>query len=669
MEPNVALRLMEEWQGALRCVTVETSPPNLQQQFFKAPRSPALPDDEETSPWSTAKLEYSHFDTWLTSAEEQATLRAILDVLCAHRAVIPDKLPTGLTPKRPHDHRILLVPGKLPTKSAVYRMTAEQFQFHKQEIAKLSANGWIGPTYSPIWAPTIMVDKRSDATGEHKMRMVVNNQELTCLTIAPDFPLLPIQTILEMLGGAQYFSTLDLDAEGIKPATDKIQAIKAWPEVMENEMQIRQFLGTVNYCRMFMGPDFAKVVRQLVDLTRKGAPFQWTDTHTQAVRQLKERLIDYTTLQIPDTTKPFELYTDASGEPYHTASSKPGEVVRLEFQHRRHTFRYVLSYLRVCVNGLWLICAPQFPEFLTHVLYTHHDHVTAGHRGQKKTYTALSKHYYWPGMRTYTNAYVESCAQCRASKSLNQTPAGLLQQLLIPSRRWSHVSLDFVTSLPLTTAGHDAMLVAVDSLSKRAHFIPAKKSHLAVDIVELLADRLTRNHSFPDILVSDRDPRFRTEVWSQLCSRFNITRAMSSSYHPQTDGQTERVNRTLEQMLRTYVQADEREWEGLLPALELVYNTTSHSSTELSAFEIMIGENPLIAADLDIVAAWAPTLTPPMTKLFRKLCDRAQSHILKAKWRQKYYADAYRRAVEDKVGDQVWLSSKHLPARPSLAQQ
>ncbi|CDJ50705.1 Similar to Transposon MAGGYgagandpolgenehomologues, related [Eimeria brunetti] len=273
----------------------------------------------------------------------------------------------------------------------------------------------------------------------------------------------------------------------------------------------------------------------------------------------------------------------------------------------------------------WTSISP-FPEFLTHVLYTHRDHVTAGHRGQKKTYTALTKHYYWPGMRTYTNSYVESCTQCRASKSLNQKPAGLLQQLLIPSRRWSHVSLDFVTDLPLTTSGHDAILVVVDSRSKMAHFIPAKKSHTAADTVELLADRLIRYHGFPDVLVSDRDPRFQSEVWSQLCSRFNITRAMSSSYHPQTDDQTERVNRTLEQMLRTYVQADEREWEGLLPALELAHNTTSHSSTELSPFEIMVGENPLTAADLDIVGVLAPTLTPPMTKLFRQLCDRAQSH-------------------------------------------
>ncbi|CDJ65372.1 OSJNBa0042D13.18 protein, related, partial [Eimeria necatrix] len=374
MESDVALRLMEEWQGALCCVLVEASPSNPHRQCLKALPVSAFPDDEETSPWPTAKLEYSKFDTWLTSEEAQETPRVILDVLCTHRAVFPDKLPTGLPPKRPHDHRILLVPGKLPTKSAIYRMTPEQLLFHKQEIAKLSANGWIGPTYSPICAPTIMVDKRSDGTGErfHQIRMAKEDRWKTAfrsvmglfeykvmpfglkgapatfqaninaylqpllgqgviaylddvLIYSPDLPshVTLLQQVLRIFLDQQFYPKFSkckfakreltylgytVSAEGIKPAPDKIQVIKAWPEVLENETQIRQFLGTVNYCRMFMGPDFARVARPLVDLTRKGVPFQWTDAHTQAVRHLKQRLIDYTTLQISDTTKPFELY-------------------------------------------------------------------------------------------------------------------------------------------------------------------------------------------------------------------------------------------------------------------------------------------------------------------------------------------------------------------------
>ncbi|CAK51361.1 hypothetical protein, conserved [Eimeria tenella] len=131
--------------------------------------------------------------------------------------------------------------------------------------------------------------------------------------------------------------------------------------------------------------------------------------------------------------------------------------------------------------------------------------------------------------------------------------------LLIPSRRWAHVSLDFITDLPLTTTGHDSILVMVESLSKMADFVRAKKSFTAADTVELLADRLIRYHSFPQVLISDRDPRFQSDLWNQLCHRFNIKRCMSSSYHLQSDGQTERVNRTLEQMLRTYIKSDE--WE------------------------------------------------------------------------------------------------------------
>ena len=95
-------------------------------------------------------------------------------------------------------------------------------------------------------------------------------------------------------------------------------------------------------------------------------------------------------------------------------------------------------------------------------------------------------------------------------------------------------------------------------------------------------------------------------------------------------------------MLRTYIQTDECEWERLRPSLELAYNCTSHSSTELSPFEVMIGQSPITTADIDIMGGLAPTLTPPMTKLFRQLCDRAQSHILRVKWQQKVYTDTKR---------------------------
>ena len=120
----------------------------------------------------------------------------LLAVLKEHRLLFPDTLPPGLPPKRPYDQHFLLVPGKLPSKAALYKMPPDQLTFHKQELSKLLDHGWIGPTYSPICAPTIMLDKRDDGTGQKKMRMVVNYQELNRLTKAPDFPMPSIQIIL-----------------------------------------------------------------------------------------------------------------------------------------------------------------------------------------------------------------------------------------------------------------------------------------------------------------------------------------------------------------------------------------------------------------------------------------------------------------------------------------
>ncbi|KAL8441254.1 hypothetical protein Emag_007330 [Eimeria magna] len=136
--------------------------------------------------------------------------------------------------------------------------------------------------------------------------------------------------------------------------------------------------------------------------------------------------------------------------------------------------------------------------------------------------------------------------------------------------------------------------------------------------------------------------------------------ALSSAWHPQSDRQTERVHRTLEQVLLTYIQSDEAAWEDLLPAVELAYNCTTHSSTGLSPFEAMTGENPLRASDLDVVDDFDAAISPPMTKLFQQLVDRAAANILRAQAQQKHYADAHRQDVSFEVGDLVWVSIKFM---------
>ncbi|CDJ53380.1 Gag-pol polyprotein, related [Eimeria brunetti] len=200
-------------QGRLMCAIVEhhqakTGPQGVQSAVVAAPEDA----DTEDSPWPTAKLEYTEFDAWYHGHDALRLPPHILPVLQQHRLLFPDNLPDGLPPKRPYDHRILLLPGNLPTKTPICSMSPNQLAYHTKEIARLTSKGWIGPTYSPICAPTIMVGKQDDGSGERKMRMVVNYQALNALTIAREFLMPTVQTILEMLGGAKYFSTLGLEA-------------------------------------------------------------------------------------------------------------------------------------------------------------------------------------------------------------------------------------------------------------------------------------------------------------------------------------------------------------------------------------------------------------------------------------------------------------------------
>jgi hypothetical protein len=223
--------------------------------------------------------------------------------------------------------------------------------------------------------------------------------------------------------------------------------------------------------------------------------------------------------------------------------------------------------------------------------------------------------------------------------------------------------MDFITGLPKSVMGFDAIFTVVDSLTKMAHFIPTTTTASTQDVIELFVDRIVRYHGIPLVIVSDRDARFVSAFWEGFCKRFGIKRALSSAWHPQSDGQTERANRTIEQMLRTYIQTDEAEWPKLLPALELAYNCTPHSSTGLSPFEILIGENPIREQDLDIVERLPYQVTPPMTKSFQQLVDRAYAHIEAAKQRQKDIVDKHRREVEFQIGDKVWLSTRNMPPR------
>ncbi|CDI86222.1 hypothetical protein EPH_0018870 [Eimeria praecox] len=369
-----------------------------------------------------------------------------------------------------------------------------------------------------------------------------------------------------------------IGADGTVTSVDKVQAILLWPDVLANETRVRQLLGTLNYCRMLMGPTYATTARPLVELKRIGTPFVWTASNNAAARRLKKLLAEYTTLQIPDPTRPKTLYTDASGYALGAVLEQNGKPVGFLSQvmspaQQRYSIynQELLALVTALDKWRHLLRGAKVTAHTDHQALTYLQHINTHKPLRGRTARWLD---FLAEFQDLTVSYLQGAR----NQALPEKSAGLLQPLLIPCRRWRHVSIDFITDLPITPRGHDIILVIVDSLSEMAHFIPTRKTATTADTVELLADRLIGYHGFPAVLISDRDPRFQSALWQQLCHPFHIKRSKSSAYHPQTDGQTERVYWTLEQMLRTYIQKDESEWERLLLALELAYNITSHSS-------------------------------------------------------------------------------------------
>jgi len=193
---------------------------------------------------------------------------------------------------------------------------------------------------------------------------------------------------------------------------------------------------------------------------------------------------------------------------------------------------------------------PAQPALRTKILREFHDIDISGHLGIDKTYGNISKYFYWPKMMKDVRQYITSCDECQRNKSNNQSPAGLLQPLDTPNHKWEQVTMDFIVQLPLTTSGHDAIVVFVDRLTKRAHFQPTHTSVMALEVAKIFFSVIFKNHGLPWVIISDRDARFTSHFWKSLFGQLGTKLSMSTAFHPQTDGQTERMNRTLKEMLR-----------------------------------------------------------------------------------------------------------------------
>ncbi len=210
--------------------------------------------------------------------------------------------------------------------------------------------------------------------------------------------------------------------------------------------------------------------------------------------------------------------------------------------------------------------------------------------GTDKTLHRVSQHFFWPRMRSTVHRYIRTCVSCQHVKCNTLAPMGLLQPLPIPDSRFDTWSMDFAFGLPLTKNKKD-MLVLQCSITKILIIIPCKTTITAPQVAQLCFDALVSKYGVPRVFISDRDSKFTSHFWKCLWDLLETKLTMSTARHPQTNGQTERANRTIIDMLKAFAWAHPKAWDTKLTSFEMAYNSSEHHTTGFAHFVLAYGQN------------------------------------------------------------------------------
>uniref|UniRef100_A0A1J3GIM6 RNA-directed DNA polymerase n=1 Tax=Noccaea caerulescens TaxID=107243 RepID=A0A1J3GIM6_NOCCA len=320
----------------------------------------------------------------------------------------------------------------------------------------------------------------------------------------------------------------------------------------------------------------------------------------------------------------------------------------------------VIGY-HTAANGTYMfrnrVCVPDNEELRRQILRQAHQSHFSVHPGNTKMYRDLKQYYHWGGMKRDVATWVSQCQTCQLVKAEHRVPSGLLQNLPLPEWKWDMVTMDFVTGLPRTAGNKDAIWVIVDRLTKSAHFLAIKKTDGADQLAQKYLDEIVRLHGVPVSIVSDRDSKFTSIFWQAFQKALGTKVHLSTAYHPQTDGQSERTIQTLEDMLRACVLEWGGKWGKYLPLVEFAYNNSFHSSIEMSPYEALYGRpcrTPLCWTEV----GERRDLEPEMIEETVEQVELLKEKLKEAHDRQKSYADKRRRDLEFAVGDKVYLKMR-----------
>ncbi|GJU31373.1 putative reverse transcriptase domain-containing protein [Tanacetum coccineum] len=504
--------------------------------------------------------------------------------------VFPDDL-SGLPPQPQVEFCIDLIPGATAVAKSLYRLAPSEMQELSEQLQELQDKGFIRPSHSPWGAPVLFVKKKDGS-----FRMCIDYHELNKLTIKNRYPLYRIDDLFDQLQGACYFSKINLRSSyhQLRVHDDDISKTAFRTRYEHFEFTVMPF-GLTNAPVVFMDlmnrvckPYLDKFVIVFID-------------DILIYSKTKEDHENHLRLML-DLLRKEKLYAKFSKCEFWLQES---EVKGLILVAQGEAFKDE----NVIVEGL------NVGSVRTKIIDEAHKTRYSVHPGADKIYYDLRDMYWWPGMKKEIAIYVSKCLTCAKSSSL-------LQQPEIPEWKWEKIAMDFITKFLRSSSGHDAIWVIVDRLTKSAHFLAIREDYSMEKLARLYIDEIVARHGVPTSIISDRDGRFTSRFWQTMQKALGTRLDMSTAYHPQTDGQSERTIQMLEDMLRACVIDFGGSWNIHLPLAEFSYNNSYHSSILCAPFEALYGRkcrSPVLWAEIGDSRLIRPELVQETTDIRDRL--------------------------------------------------
>ncbi|GJT12850.1 putative reverse transcriptase domain-containing protein [Tanacetum coccineum] len=535
--------------------------------------------------------------------------------------VFPKDLPC-LPPTRQVEFQIDLVPGAAPVARAPYRLAPSEIKELSEQLQELSDKGLIRASSSPWGAPVLIDDLFDQLQGSSVYSKIDLRSGYHQLRVREEDIL---KTAFRTRYSHYEFQVMPFGLTNA-PAGDKQEAVF---QTLKNKLCSAPILAL---------PQGAENFIVYCDASHKGlGVVLMQNKKERAIKPLRVRALVMTiSLDLPKQI--LNAQTEAQ-KPENLKNEDVGGMIRKDIPKEKLEPR---ADGTLCLNDR------------TVIMHESHKSKYSIHPGSDKMYQDMKKLYWWPNMKADIATYVSKCLTCARVKAEHQRPSGLLVQPEIPQWKWDNITMDFITKLPKSSQGYDTIWVIVDRLTKSAIFIPMRETDPMEKLARMYLKEVVTRHGIPVSIICDRDPRFASNFWRSLQKALGTNLDMSTAYHPQTDGQSERTIQTLEDMLRACVIDFGNGWVKHLPLVEFSYNNSYHASIKAAPFEALYGRkcrSPVCWAEVGQVQLTGPEIVQETTEKVIQIKQRMQA----ARDRQKSYADLKRKPMEFQVGDRVML--------------